>query len=864
MKLFKRKPQETIEEPKNSKPEQIAKPTQLWLALGIICAGFLLAGAILVANQFQSEKSHQQEQLKTWADGYLSNINQSIQQINTDAESVAVHPGVIKSIAENNEQAMAELANNLRYRANAIRAHLSVRGQASIDNNNEAPINYAALDLIANAENGHKPAPEFIVNDGKRYIYKAAPVYSPGSNRIIGTILLIYDAKVVTAAMPSFADASAKFTLVQNIPGAPELTLITRGLASNDTPLQAFRTAHPYWTLNINQAVNSPFENQLLIVALAALTIVLVCSLGAVFFFHISFNRQISKDSALLATLAQHWLIGKSSSSEGIKTPALRSLANAMSQRAGLKREEIANTEVKPAPKSANATEQQAAAKAADAQEQETFDIDVLDIELIEVDPFDIDSAIEDGDTHSATDAEAQINKEIFRAYDIRGIFGQNLTRDTAYWIGRAVGSKSLAQGQPAVAVARDGRLSGPELMDGLISGLIESGCHVTDLGMVPTPVLYFATHSLEATTGVMLTGSHNPAQYNGFKIVLAGQTLANEQITELYDSIVNKQLASGQGSLQQLDILPRYLERITSDIALARPLKVVVDCGNGVAGVIGPQLLEAIGCEVIPLYAEVDGSFPNHHPDPGQPENLADLITAVSNHQADLGIAFDGDGDRLGVVTEQGRIIYPDHLMMLLAKDIISRNPGADIIFDVKCSRRLGAMISGYGGRAIMWKTGHSLIKAKMRETGALLAGEMSGHIFYKERWYGFDDGIYSAARLLEILALDERSAHQIFGSFVTGNSTPEINIEVTEGAKFRIIENLQENGEWGEGKITTIDGVRVDYPKGWGLVRASNTTPSLVLRFEGDSEEELRHIQIIFRDQLLKIAPINWPLNS
>ncbi|MFP6860750.1 MAG: phosphomannomutase/phosphoglucomutase [Pseudomonas sp.] len=446
---------------------------------------------------------------------------------------------------------------------------------------------------------------------------------------------------------------------------------------------------------------------------------------------------------------------------------------------------------------------------------------------------------------------------DIFRAYDIRGVVGRSLNAETAYWIGRAIGSQSLAQGEPNIAVGRDGRLSGPELAQQLIQGLLDCGCNVSDVGMVPTPVVYYAGHILTGKSAVMLTGSHNPRDYNGFKIVIAGDTLANEQIQALKERIDNNDLASGVGTVEQVDVLERYFKQIRDDIAMAKPMRVVVDCGNGVAGVIAPQLIEALGCSVIPLYCEVDGNFPNHHPDPGKPENLVDLIAKVKSEKADIGLAFDGDGDRVGVVTNTGTVVYPDRLLMLFAKDVVSRNPGADIIFDVKCTRRLTPLISGYGGRPVMWKTGHSLIKKKMKETGALLAGEMSGHIFFKERWFGFDDGIYAAARLLEILSQDRRDAEHVFSAFPNDISTPEINIQVTEKSKFSIIERLQRDGVWGEGNITNLDGVRVDYPRGWGLVRASNTTPVLVLRFEAETEEELERIKEVFRAQLYSAVP-------
>ncbi|ERO62809.1 phosphoglucomutase [Pseudomonas piscis] len=457
----------------------------------------------------------------------------------------------------------------------------------------------------------------------------------------------------------------------------------------------------------------------------------------------------------------------------------------------------------------------------------------------------------------TAAKVAPKLPDSIFRAYDIRGVVPETLNAETAYWIGRAIGSQSLAQGEPNVCVGRDGRLSGPELVAQLIQGLHDSGCHVSDVGLVPTPALYYAANVLAGKSGVMLTGSHNPSNYNGFKIVIAGDTLANEQIQALHERLKSNNLSSAQGSVTKVDILPRYLEEITRDVKLARRMKVVVDCGNGAAGVIAPQLIEALNCEVIPLFCEVDGNFPNHHPDPGKPENLEDLIAKVKETGADLGLAFDGDGDRVGVVTNTGSIVFPDRLLMLFAKDVVARNPDSEIIFDVKCTRRLVPLIKEYGGRPLMWKTGHSLIKKKMKQTGALLAGEMSGHVFFKERWFGFDDGIYSAARLLEILSKEKTTSEELFATFPNDISTPEINIHVTEESKFSIIDALHD-AQWGEGaNLTTIDGVRVDYAKGWGLVRASNTTPVLVLRFEADNAAELQRIKDVFHVQLKRVAP-------
>jgi phosphomannomutase/phosphoglucomutase len=459
----------------------------------------------------------------------------------------------------------------------------------------------------------------------------------------------------------------------------------------------------------------------------------------------------------------------------------------------------------------------------------------------------------------AAADAGVAVDRSIFRAYDIRGVLGSTLNTDVARLIGRAIGSAARERGQNEIVVGRDGRLSGPELSAALIDGLRASGVDVIDIGMAPTPLVYFACYQLNTGSGVAVTGSHNPPDYNGFKIVLGGETLAEEAIQDLYARIAEGRLSEGSGQLRSVDINDDYIERIASDVQTERQLKVVVDCGNGVAGTVGPRVLEAVGCQVIPLYAEVDGNFPNHHPDPSDPHNLEDLILSVKHKQADLGIAFDGDGDRLGVVTRDGEIIYPDRLLMLFAIDVLVRDPGATIIYDVKCTGHLQSVILRHGGSPQMWKTGHSLIKAKMRETNAALAGEMSGHFFFRERWYGFDDGIYAAARLVEILAgdADGRPPEKVFASLPKGVSTPELKIPMAEGEHYRFIERFRKQARFEDARVTTIDGLRADWPDGWGLVRASNTTPVLVLRFDADSNNALKRIQEDFRTQLLAVDP-------
>ncbi|MEO6925892.1 MAG: phosphomannomutase/phosphoglucomutase [Rhodanobacter sp.] len=451
-----------------------------------------------------------------------------------------------------------------------------------------------------------------------------------------------------------------------------------------------------------------------------------------------------------------------------------------------------------------------------------------------------------------------KVDPSIFRAYDVRGVVGKTLDKSVARVLGRAIGTVMAEKGLREIVIGRDGRTSGPELAGALADGLREAGIDVIDLGAVPTPVVYFAAFRFNTGCGVAVTGSHNPPDYNGFKIVIGGETLAEGAIQDLYQRIASGAVTSdGHGSLRQLDVAPDYIEKIVSDVLAERPLKVVVDSGNGIAGAIAPQVLEGIGCEVIPLYCDVDGTFPNHHPDPSDPANLEDLIHSVRQTGADLGIAFDGDGDRLGVVSRSGEIIYPDRLLMLFARDVLSRQPGGTVIYDVKCTSHLKGQILDAGGSPLMWRTGHSLIKAKMRETGAELAGEMSGHFFFKERWYGFDDGVYAAARLLEILAgdLHGRTPEEVFATLPKSVSTPELKVEMAEGEHYKFMDQLREQATFEGASVITIDGLRVDWPDGWGLVRASNTTPVLVLRFEADNEAALTRIQQVFRKQLLAV---------
>jgi phosphomannomutase / phosphoglucomutase len=446
---------------------------------------------------------------------------------------------------------------------------------------------------------------------------------------------------------------------------------------------------------------------------------------------------------------------------------------------------------------------------------------------------------------------------EIFKAYDIRGVVGKALTAPVVRAIGQALGSLAQERGRDTLVVGRDGRLSGPELAGALADGIRASGANVIDIGMVTTPMSYFAAQHLDTQCSVMVTGSHNPPDYNGLKMVIAGTTLAGEDIQALKARIENGPLRNGEGSYRTADVGSAYIERIAGDVKLARPMRIAVDCGNGVAGAYAPALFRRLGCTVTELFCDVDGNFPNHHPDPSQPKNLQDLMHCLATSDNELGIAFDGDGDRLGVVTKDGGIIYADRQLMLFAADMLSRNAGATVIYDVKSTRNLKPWIIEHGGKPLLWKTGHSLIKAKMKETHALLAGEMSGHTFFSERWYGFDDGVYAGARLLEILSRsDDPSA--VLHALPDSISTPELNIDCADVSPHALIGELGRTAQFpGAEDVIRIDGLRVEYPDGFGLARASNTTPVIVLRFEAENDKALKRIQAEFRRVLTASMP-------
>lgn len=705
-----------------------------------------------------------------------------------------------------------------------LAVRLIPRGQASLERDHPAPIRFAELDLIRRAEQREAHQAELAEVDEQWQLHLISPIPPEGEQPAAGTLLVTL-AQAAWQPRAALGDsAQGQTRVVQTVPGARSVSVFQRGLGDTEHSHQVKLPAS-HLSLSFTPSLTM-VENTRQMPALWLLSV----GTSAVV-------------SLVLIWLGMRWL---------------PRLAGGRAQPAPLVPEQP--NERAESPDDDDEEEERDQASPANPLYQ---DQDILDIEVNEEDEdiLALDQAPEKtsaGAESAPETAAPSIPEGIFRSYDIRGIAEREITPEVARHVGQALGSEALDQGETHMALARDGRTHSAELAEALRQGILATGCHVIDLGMVPTPLMYFATYHLEQTrSGVMVTASHNPAEYNGFKMVINAATLADETVQDVRARIERQQYHRGEGQSESLDIVPDYIERIFSDVALMGSLTVVVDAGNAVTGPVAPRLLEELGCEVIPLYCEIDGSFPNHPPDPTREENLQDLIAKVRETGADLGAALDGDGDRLVVVTPAGRILWPDQLMMLFAKDVLTRQPGADILFDVKCSRQLGQLVTSYGGRPIMWKTGHSHMKRKMVETGAMLGGEYSGHIFFKERWYGFDDGLYTLTRLLEIVTLREQGIDDIFAAFAPLPSTPELRIPVPDGEKFKLVEQLIEQGDFLSGKSTTIDGLRVDFGKGWGLVRPSNTSAALTLRFEAESEEAIAKIQQLFKRELLKVAP-------
>ena len=817
-------------------------------AVGVLVAFALVWWQALLQPAQSIAEQEKQKILGQYAQYFNGRIDEMRKQVNAIATSAAVTESLNNFDSERRTELSLQIASQHPY---IERVDIIERGQAEVDLNSAVPISFAALDLIRRAESREFVGPEVSLNQ-QQFVYAAQPITNQGL--VAGVLFVAFNKGFFSDNLAHFEEVG-HIKVNQKFDGSASTVIIDWGETKDLTPPIETALFTPHWSLAVavsNDALRRVDPSGTLLVPFLVCLAVVA---GAIFLGFSRVSRKLDEDANTLGTYAVRIAQSKPVSDQAFNFASLGRVAGDLSRFGKAAPVQATKTDASgddPDDLLAgldNKTEAAPTAKAGNSSDDDDF----LDVRAPEEDNFGIEVSEEEAPPTMGLN----LDHGIFRAYDIRGITTENLTEDVVYWIGRAFAAQALSENQSRATVGWDGRHSSEPLMQSLSRGLNEGGVDVMTIGQVPTPMLYYATYALDTGTGIMITGSHNPPEYNGLKMMIGGVTLAEGAIQRLLQRIENNELTEGEGSLEEIDLDDSYIDKICEDVAIAQPLKVVVDCGNGVASNIAPRLLTELGCEVVPLYCEVDGDFPNHHPDPAEPENMEDLITVVQAENADLGLAFDGDGDRVGVVTETGEIIWPDKLIMLFAQDIVGRNPGADIIYDVKCSRHLNNMISELGGRPIMWKTGHSHIKAKIKETGALLGGEFSGHICIAERWYGFDDALYSAVRLLEIIALDGRPTSEIFAQFPVTYTTPEIKIQTTETKKFEIMRDLEAQADFGDGTITTIDGLRVDFSDGWGLIRPSNTSPVLSLRFEADGPGALDRIQDEFQAQLQQIAP-------
>ncbi|MGR9099437.1 MAG: phosphomannomutase/phosphoglucomutase [Gammaproteobacteria bacterium] len=845
---------------------------RIFTMLGAVAvfAVLLAGGGVYWLSLTQVERAHR-DSLNALSRGVSSSISTQIEQINTILDNAAHNPELVEAIRVGDRSRIAEFADVLeKLTPGALKIRILFPETAELDDSEEPPLGYADLEMVREA--AHKnPLPMIQGDSGpNRHLAVARGVRI--EDRVAAVILASLKYDFLKRSLKSVHFENGLIEIKQK-----DLVLAFEGDKSLDAGEggEGFEAAGTAWTV----LAWSPFDYSYLDYTLLAAILVVfsLAALLAVFFGYRRLGDMMRKDLSSILNVTKDLIKGKLHRNYPVFLDEMRVVVSSIVQYKRIVDEHAG-------------IEGMATGIGGDEDmELSNFFNDVqVDEGFISEEK---ENAVEDGDANDPesgansagigmsrpmqpadflSDEPERVEAEkpkvesdpfaaVFRAYDIRGIAGKTLTKDSVCDIGRAVGSEIREKGRSGVVIGRDGRTSGEVLKDALVQGLLSTGVDVLDLGMIPTPVLYFVAHHHDSKSGIMITGSHNPPEYNGFKIVIDGETFQGEKIQRLRQRIEARNYASGgQGALESNSMfVNEYIGVISEDVHIARPMKVVVDCGNGAAGELAPTLLKTLGCEVIELYCDIDGAFPHHHPDPSRPENLQDLIAAVQHYQADVGIAFDGDGDRIGVVDSMGKIIWPDRQMMMYAKDVLSMSPGSEIIFDVKCSRHLADQIVKHGGRPLMWKTGHSNMKAKLKETAAKLAGEMSGHIFFNDRWYGFDDALYAASRLVEILSADTRTSHEVFMDFPDSVNTPELNVETEEGENFRLVDKLVEKARFPDGKINKIDGLRVDFTDGWGLVRASNTTPALVIRFEADNQKAMDRIMSGFRELLEEVKP-------
>lgn len=845
-----------------AKPASLGKVRLQLLVTGVVLLGLLAAFIFKFMSGYILRTMEQENNIISQQ--VAARITAIVEHYGVTTALLAKDPDIAYLLMVGNKASLRSREESLRYVfPMAINVQLLPPGLDEVDNETSPPLSYAAIAQMRVAESGTtEPGMEVhLLNTPQQHVNIVRRVMDPAGSGVVGHLMLSLSIDVLQDILGDLQELNGYIELQQDgTRGKPVAVAhygddsAKQGVAERVLPIEGSLWQVAYWPAVSGLAYLGA-------ISVWVLGAVLVSALVLVMVIVLLFRRiknALRIDQVSMVTLMKDYRDGRVQREYPCGLNEVRETIEFMTQMAAGSQHRQKAVTVERESDDEYLTE--------DIVTEIEEDLDADEDTIREGIAADFGSAIrsdnlileEDPLEITTENIAIEVDASIFRAYDIRGVVGQTLTRSAVTLIGRAIGSEALQRGRNTFVVGRDGRTSGPDLVKALIDGIISTGCDVKDIGCVPTPVMYFATHYLDTQNGVVVTGSHNPPDYNGLKIVIDGETLSGPSIQSLRQRIETRNFISADsGSVEVINVVPDYIERIRGDVTLSRPLKVVVDCGNGVAGGVIPQLLEGLGCEVIGLFCDVDGTFPNHHPDPSKTENMQDLVKAVAANQADIGLAFDGDGDRLGVVSADGRIIWPDRVLMLYAIDILERNPGGLIIYDVKCTRHLDAIIREHGGEPLMWKTGHSFIKAKIRETGALLAGEMSGHIFINERWYGFDDALYAAARLLEVLGKDDRSSTEVFADLPDSINTPELNVLMQEGEPPVFINKLLENAHFEGASVSTIDGLRADYADGWGLVRASNTTPVLVLRFEADSDAALTRIKEDFRRVMLQARP-------
>jgi phosphomannomutase/phosphoglucomutase len=789
--------------------------------LVVIILIVVLCGAALVFLQDTAQRGALRRQAAVSAEGVAKQLSEQVSLYRALLFNLASDPLLPQLFLARDKVALGRMEQRMKQRIpHALEVYLLPAEWGKEDEEPGRQLSYAALDMLRAVERSGKIAPAEIhqFDTQQQHIAFSVPVRDRESRAVVGVLHVKLPMVLLEQAIEAGGGITGTIEVRQAPAEGSSFTLVSTKPRNrfNGEGAGNISVAGSIWRVAFQPGKTAVGERNLYIdLGIVSLGLLLIAVF--VHFFMGRLKKGLEQDQAVILRLVEGIMRGREIKSA---KAAVAEHQGTLDRLVDLGKEERVAQQQRPVAKAQPA--------AAGKQRQQA---------------------------PATAGAGVKLPGVIFRAYDVRGVVERDLTPQVVFHLGRAIGSEAYAQGQQTVIMARDGRLSSSDLAIELCRGLMASGRDVLDIGVVPTPVLYFATHFLGSNSGVMITGSHNPPEYNGLKIVIGGETLSGESVQGLRQRLERGELLEGEGTRQEQDLVPDYISRIMEDVQLARPLKVVLDCGNGAAGAVAPVLLKALGCEVVELFCEINGNFPNHHPDPGQPENLQALIAEVKSQQADIGIAFDGDGDRLGVVDSDGKIIWPDRLMMLFARDVLSRQPGTDVIFDVKSSRHVAADVLAHGGRPLMWKTGHSLLKAKLNETGALLAGEMSGHFFFKERWYGFDDGLYACVRLLELLSFEPGGSADLFAGLPESVSTPELNMATAEGENVRLVQELIARDGFSGAKLVTIDGVRAEYEYGWGLARPSNTTPSVMFRFEADDEAGLKNIQEQFRQQMLEI---------